>query len=258
MKIQPETTDPDVYRLRARSRPFKRKLDEARRALEEAGRVGSVAVAMSYGKDSIAVGALALEVLGPVPVMHQESSYRLPGWEPVQEYFRARTTVHTIPAKRTLEETIAWLHEVGLGYERETTYSSKTANRAKRDLGDAWCETHGINALALGLRAEESKVRKMVMRKRGLVYQLRSGQWRVQPIGWWTVADVWALIFSRELPYPRVYDCESHGYTRENLHNTGWLTTIGARDGRIAWLRHHFPEQYRALVREFPRVQRLS
>lgn len=257
-QIIAETTDPDAYRAHARTKAFARKLDQARRALETAGRAGKVAVSMSYGKDSIAVGALALEVLGPVPIMHLDSAYKLPGWEPVQEHFRARTMVHVIPAKRTLRETIEWLKEVGLGYERETVGATKVTNRAKADAGSAWCAANGIEAMALGLRADESNIRRMVMRKRGLVYQLATGQWRAQPIGWWSVRDVWSLIFSRDLPYPRLYDCESHGYNRETLRNTGWLTTIDAPDGRIAWLRHWFPAEYARLVAEFPRLGQLA
>lgn len=69
---------------------------------------------------------------------------------------------------------------------------------------------------------------------------------------------MWARIAERGLPYHPLYDCESHGMTRETLRNSGWLTTVGAAEGRIAWLRQHFPEQYRALAAEFPQVRRLG
>lgn len=256
-RIIAETTDPDAYRAHARTKAFARKVDQAKRAIEEAATRGRVVVSSSWGKDSIATLSLALDALGEVQVVHMDSAYKLPGWEPVHEHFAARAAVHTIPARRTLQETIEWLRVVGLGYERETQSATTVAHRMKRDAATEWCDAHGYSVQVLGLRADESNIRRMVLRKRGLVYQIASGQWRALPLGWWSVVDVWALIFSRDLPYPRLYDCESHGYNRETLRNTGWLTTIDAPDGRIAWLRAHFPEQYAQLVAEFPRLAQL-
>lgn len=248
-----ETTDPDAYRAHARTAAFRRKVDQAKRSIEEAARVGKVSVSLSLGKDSIAATRLVLDVLGgDTQIIHMDSSYKLPGWEPTRDYFAEHGRLHVIPAKRSLAETIEWLRDVGLCYDRETKHATTVVHRMKRDAASDWCEEHGFSVQILGLRADESNIRRMVLRKRGLVYQLSSGQWRALPLGWWSVVDVWALIFSRDLPYPRLYDCESHGYNRETLRNTGWLTTIDAPDGRIAWLRHWFPEQYAQLVAEFP------
>jgi len=256
-RIIAEKTDPEAYRVYARTRAFARKVDQARSAIREMAAKGPFAVSCSFGKDSIAVASLVLDEVENPHIIHMDSPYKLPGWEPVRDYFAARARLHMIPSKKTLEETIEWLKEVGLGYERETQYAARVTHRAKADAATLWCNANGITGQVLGLRAEESVARRVLLRERGLVYQLVSGQWRACPIGWWTVTDVWALIFSRDLPYPRLYDCESHGYNRETIRNTGWLTTIGAPDGRIAWLRRWFPKQYRRLVKEFPRLKQL-
>lgn len=257
-QIVSATTDPDAYRAHARTKAFARKVDQAKRAIEEAASKGRVAVSLSLGKDSIASTRIALDVLGSdTQIIHMDSSHKLPGWESTRDYFAEHGRLHVIPAKRNLSETIAWLREVGLGYDRETKHATTVVHRMKRDAATEWCDANGYGVQVLGLRADESNIRRMVLRKRGLVYRVESGQWRALPLGWWSVVDVWALIFSRNLPYPRLYDCESHGYNRETLRNTGWLTTIDAPDGRIAWLRAHFPEQYAQLVAEFPRLAQL-
>lgn len=257
-RIVAETTDPDAYRAHARTKAFQRKVDQAHEAIREITAAGTIAVSSSFGKDSIAVASLALDVIESPHIVHLDSSYKLPGWEPVRDYFAQRARVHVIPSKRSLAETIEWLKTVGLGYERETAHATRVTNRAKKDAATLWCDANSISGMLLGLRADESVIRRNLIKKRGLVYQLVGGQWRAHPIGWWSVVDVWALIFSRDLPYPRLYDCESHGYNRETLRNTGWLTTIDAPDGRIAWLRQWFPAEYRAIVAEFPRLAQLA
>lgn len=249
--------DLDAYREWSKTKAFARRVDAARTTLRVAAALGPLIVSTSWGKDSVALADLALDTLGPVPLLHQASAYRLPGWDRVAEHFAARTPVHVIEPKRTLAETIAWLHEIGLGYER-ARHSSRATHRAKRDAADEWCEARGFRVQALGLRIDEGGPRARVLKTRGPIYARAGGATIACPLARWDARDVWARIVSRELPYHPLYDRETHGRTRETLRNTGWLTTIDAPDGRIAWLRAHYPEQYRALVLEFPRVAALA
>lgn len=244
------------YLVHAQLRGHRERVERARDEFRRAAALGPVVVATSWGKDSVALADLALETLGPVPLLHLASSYRLPGWEPVAAHFVARTIVHEVEPRRSLAETIAWLREVGLGYERERPQAAVQA--LKKDPGAEWCLKHGFAVQALGMRAEESKGRRACFRARTPTYQLARGLWVTNPLAWWSTVDVWAYIAARELPYHRLYDLETHGYTREEHRNTGWLTTIDAGRGRLGWLRAHFPEQYRALAREFPQVERFA
>jgi 3'-phosphoadenosine 5'-phosphosulfate sulfotransferase (PAPS reductase)/FAD synthetase len=236
----------------------RRQVDRSRTLLLDASAKGPLVVATSWGKDSVVLTDLAIETLGRVPLFHMASPYRLPGWERVAEHFAARTDVHEIPSHRTLTETIAWLHEVGLGYERSRPNQQRSAD-PKKDTGTRWCHEHGIAIEALGLRAAEAKGRRSLFRARGpIYYSSMRDLWIVCPLAWWSTVDVWAYIAARGLPYHPLYDCETHGLTREQLRNSGWLTTVGAERGRIAWLRAHYPEQYRALRAEFPQVTQVA
>lgn len=249
--------DRDAYLAHAQTRVFRRRVEQAREVLQRAADTGPLAVSVSWGKDSTALAHLSLETLGRVPLLHMSSPYALPGWERVAEYFAARTDVHVLPASRTLREYIEWCKRIGLPHERTATAQSKVVKEIKRDRGAEWAREHGIDVQVLGLRACESVIRKMLLRKRGLLYQLADGQWRAQPLGWWETRDTWAYLYAHEVPYHPLYDCETHGQSRESLRNTGWLSTDGAETGRIAWLRHHYPDQYRLLEAEFPSIRQL-
>jgi 3'-phosphoadenosine 5'-phosphosulfate sulfotransferase (PAPS reductase)/FAD synthetase len=150
-----------------------------------------------------------------------------------------------------------WCERIGLPHERTANVQSRVVQEIKRDRGGEWAREHGYAVQVLGLRASESVIRRMLLRRRGLLYQLSTGDWRAQPLAWWSAQDTWAYLFSREVPYHPLYDHETHGQTRETLRNTGWLSTDGAEQGRIAWLQEHYPAQYRQLAAEFPRIRQL-
>lgn len=202
---------------------------------------------------------IALDTLGPaVTLVHLASSYEIPGGEPVVEHFAARgARIETVPPARTLEETVAWLRVVGLGCDRTSEAAKKTSNRAKGDRGAAWAEEHGVSVQVLGMRGDETLSRRALFAARGPIYQAR-GLWIACPLASWSVVDVWAYTVAHDLPWHPLYDCEALGYTRETLSNTGWLTTHGVADGRIAWLRRHYPGLHARLVDEWPHLKGLA
>jgi len=246
------------YLVHARSAQFGQRVAEARAALRRAVAVGPVAVSTSWGKDSCALADLAIDTLGPVPLVHFASSYELPGSEPVVEHFRARTTVHVEPALRSLDETIAWLREVGLPHERSVSQQACVVGAIKRDRGDEWARAHGIAVSALGLRASESGRRRRALGSLGPLYQRADGGWIAAPLLRWTACDVWTWTVARGLPWLPLYDRETLGQTRESLRNGGWLSTDCAARGRLAWLRAHYRGEWERLVAEWPGLRSLS
>lgn len=235
----------------ARLAAFARLIDQARATIVRAAGRGRVVVSTSWGKDSIVVSDLARSV-GVQDLLHLASAYEL-DTAPIAAWWAERMIVHTLPPTRDLQATMAWLHEVGLGYEREGA-KRRVTHRAKSDRAGAWCHEHGFQVQVLGLRADERGGRAWRLARSGTLYQRGDGLWMCAPLARWRVRDVWAYIAQYDLPYPALYDKETHGYTRETLRNTGWLTTIDADRGRLAWLRWHYPEQWRLLATEFPRA----
>lgn len=247
------------YEVWSQTKAFARHVDSASEILRRGASHGSLIVSLSWGKDSIAMGALALEVIGRVPMLHLASPYALPGYDETREWFEARTDVHVVPASRSLAEYVAWCKNVGLPHERTRSAHAAVVKNIKRDRSAEWVAEHGFAVVCLGMRIAEKGPRAAMLRARGPVYQLVDGTWRCNPLTYWTNDDVWAFIASRGLPYNhRLYDAETHGLTRETIRNTGWLSTDGAERGRCAWLRQHFPEQWQMLVDEFPQVRIMS
>lgn len=245
----------DQYEVWAQLSTFRRRVERARAVLRDAASKGRLGVFTSWGKDSIVCAGLAIEALGRVPLLHLASTYELPGNDETIDWFRARADVVTVPPSRSLDDTIEWLQEIGLNHERR----ADPGKAAKIDRGRATAAEHGIEVQVMGLRTDESKGRNASRSTRGLLYRTRSGLWTCTPIADWHARDVWAFIVSRKIPYNRrVYDAETHGMTRETIRNSGWLTTFGACEGRITWLRQHFPNQYRQLETAFPRIALLT
>lgn len=249
---------PDLraYALQAQLGAHRRKAEQACSTIREAATHGRLVVSMSWGKDSCALGALAIEALAParVQMFHLASPYELPGGERVRAWFGERADVVEVPSGRTLEETIEWLRDVGgLFYERDAQHGA--GKKRKAGAGVEWAaERYAVQAM--GLRADESKGRRAGFRARGTTYQLQRGLWVTCPLAWWSALDVWAYLVSRGVPWHPLYDAETHGMRREELRNAGWLTVRD--EARVAWLRVHYPEQYQALEQAFPQVRRLT
>lgn len=239
------------YEVWAKTDAFRRRVDRARWWTEVAARTGPMVWSVSWGKDSIAMLDLAIETLGRVPAMNLASPYALPGFEHVRDHFAARCDLTVVPSAKTLTEYIDWCRQVGLPHERERSAQKGVVRKIKTDRAREWISAKGYQVQGLGMRIDEGGPRAKWLKARGPVYQVNDGTWRACPLASWSSSDVWAYLVSRGLPWPRLYDCETHGFTRETLRNTGWLSTDDAHNGRLAWLRAHFREEYQRLLSEF-------
>ena len=241
----------------AQTAPFRRHVQFALDEVAKALAIGKTLVSTSWGKDSVALCDITLRVNQSVPLVHLQSPYELPGGEHVVEHFRERgAPIVTLQTRKSLDDYVAWLQQYGLGYERESR--AKVGRARKAGELSEWASTSGHIVQILGMRADESAVRRRVFRSKGTTYQRADGGFISNPLAWWTVRDIWAYLVSRDLPWHRLYDCETHGMTRDRLRNCGWLTVAGdVTDWRIPWLRANFPEQYAELAANFPRVELL-
>lgn len=92
----------------------------------------------------------------------------------------------------------------------------------------------GFSGTVLGLRKTEASYRRIHLARRGAVFQAADGLWRCNPLASWTIADVWAYIASRDLPYSPVYDRLSEiGVPRDDQRvgplplTNGWVLKRG-------------------------------
>jgi 3'-phosphoadenosine 5'-phosphosulfate sulfotransferase (PAPS reductase)/FAD synthetase len=246
---------PDLrqYEVWAQTSAHRARLDRARARIEAAAKLGPVVVLSSWGKDSQAMVEMAIDVLGSATqVRHLASAYRLPGWDAVEAHYAIRCRVQVVPDRRSVEDVIAWLRQVGLPHERTSKGKVKAGTKVKTARGIESAVDGEVHLM--GMRIDEGGPRAISLRKRGHTYAAR-GHYVCCPLVDWTSQDVWAVIASRGLPYLPLYDCETHGQTRETLRNTGWLTLAGWDNGRVAWLAAHYPDLYKRLRTEFPQLE---
>jgi 3'-phosphoadenosine 5'-phosphosulfate sulfotransferase (PAPS reductase)/FAD synthetase len=102
----------------------------------------------------------------------------------------------------------------------------------------------------LGLRAEESRARKMNILKRGELYQLKSGEWRCYPLGRWTAEDVFAYLTEQEVEINPCYFYNRFRQPEDIRLCYALPTPTGIRYGDMQHLRHYYPQQFQRLREE--------
>ena len=118
---------------------------------------------------------------------------------------------------------------------------------------DKWISEQGYDMVFLGLRAEESNARRITLRKGGLMYRTKAGVWHVSPIGWWTVRDVWAYIYSRDIDYNKAYDkLGQMGVSREEQRIGPLAVDRVLGFGQMVILKRGWPDLYRRFAEKYP------
>lgn len=233
------------WKLRARSDEYRHRLDAARRSIQRALNTGrKFYVSFSGGKDSSVMLRLILDFMPNIPVMHIKSGYALPDTEQYLKLIKGKWKINLVELHVPVDY-LELCREFGLPHLRSKTVQKSVVKLLKKDTASEWAKTQGFEGLFWGLRAEESKGRKMLCKccPNGVID--KNDVLRVAPLAAWTAQDVWSYIFSEDMEYNHFYDRENCGYTRETLRNTGWLSTDGETRGQIEWLRRNYPEQFR-------------
>lgn len=212
--------------------------------------------ACSWGKDSGMVVYLLSQVAPDVPVVWLRDDDPIPDtlrfrdrclreWQ-VRNYVE----VPKVPLATIIEE----FHRIGLtDIDRTKNDQAKLVTLIKKHPLGEWAEGQGFDGLFWGLRADESRARRMLFRTKSPLYRLQSGEWRCAPIAFWTGTELWHIIDFLGLPYNALYD-KTMFEPREMIRNGGWLSTDGAWHGRVVWLKHYYPDLYQRLAAEFPEV----
>lgn len=133
----------------------------------------------------------------------------------------------------------------------------RRTGRAMMDL-DAltrWARAEGYDGCARGLRAEESRGRRMHAVTRHPVRQWDVGFWETDPLLWWTAEDIWAYHAMHRLPYAATYDRED-GTPRSRRRVGSMWGLVGAELGRLAELKRWDRPAFQRLVEAMPEATR--
>lgn len=240
---------------RARVATAKARLRETL-ALHPGARLG-----WSAGKDSTALAALCHETGLSIPAFGEKDDLDYPA---EVEYLRVLGARFGLPVeiltpdvsllqflKDARVSLVNDLHGQTAELSREHFYGLLKRHRKES----------GYDAVILGLRAGESRARKMNRRSHGWTPTRESdGLTIASPLADWEDIDVHAYLASRDVPLMPLYLCVDVGMDALRIRKSwfvagGFAASIG---GHYAWLRRWWPDLWERIADLDPEVRRLS
>lgn len=253
----------EYYLLYSDSWTFKKKVERSMQLLEQARETGGKwGVSYSGGKDSTVVLDLAYQVFGNrLSVVHQTyGKETAPGnvemFEWAKETYPIEFIEHEAPGElEAMRKVGHFFLEPQTKEEKDAVkwwweQSFRSINKKVKELG--W------NGHILGLRAEESRNRKMTIGKNGTLFFNQShGLHECLPLATWSGRDVWAYIVSRDLKYNPIYDAAQSVEERDRLRNeiVFLAGSTSILRGQFAFWRKTYPDWLNELEKEFPEIR---
>lgn len=244
-------------RIHARSPAFRRRVDRALRLISEHVEAGHViGVSFSGGKDSTVLLDLVRRVVPDVPAAFFDCSCELRQTYDIVRHYGIDVIETEISLIDLCKAGGYWGYrdeEVDIDLDIDFSYWL-IDEPAKH-----FAESYGLDTIALGLRAGESKARRLNAVSRGELYMTKVGRWHLCPLAYWSDADVWAYIADRGLAYNAAYDCMAElGIPRQEWRISSLLGADAATHGRFARLRQIDPNAYNRLASVFPMIARYT
>ena len=118
--------------------------------------------------------------------------------------------------------------------------------------GDRWSKLEKISetdGYFIGLRAQESAVRRIALKRFGPVHKKADGLWRIAPLAWWSTDDVAAYTIQHDLPMLDAYKAD--GFEQRTSARVPRATV---RSEALHSLKTRDPQRFAALCREYPEV----
>jgi phosphoadenosine phosphosulfate reductase len=107
----------------------------------------------------------------------------------------------------------------------------------------------------LGLRKEESSIRKFTLGRAALYYQSSLGHWHCSPLANWGWRDVWGYIGGRGLAYNPVYDRLGELGVSLDQMRVGPLTAwMVYQYGALTLIKRGWPELFNRFIAKYPEV----
>ena len=230
----------DIAALHARTVMFQNKVDNARKIIRSAFAIDGIRayVSLSGGKDSTVVYDLVRQYLPSIPAVWSDDEWWLP--ETIMYIDRLRGSGLDVRQIRTTVIHTDWF-EIAGDYDGIPGYAKQ----------QDW------NLVFLGLREEESNVRRMHLRTLGPLFNSRSDRfWHCNPIYNWTWRDIWAYIVSTGIDYNRAYDrLEEIGVEPEYQRIGPFAVDKVLGYGQLVILKKGWPDMYNKFCQAHPEAR---
>jgi 3'-phosphoadenosine 5'-phosphosulfate sulfotransferase (PAPS reductase)/FAD synthetase len=248
-----------VAATNAKTSRYKFRRDRAIAAVEQFASVHPCAiVSWSGGKDSTCVAHMVRVLVGiNGPVMSIRDDVDYPDTVPYMERLATAWQIdvdYVTPPFSVKEWVRDHINDAASDFHSNTSF---LATASFYDLVKKYAAERGLPGTYLGLRADESKGRRMNRAMRGLSYLKRDGEAICQPIADWQGIDVFSYLWEHGIEVlPRYRACADRDPTR--IREDGWLVGIHALEGEMCYLRRYYPSLYREMCAICPTARRYT
>lgn len=219
--------DTERARVWAKMPQYKKRISQANKIISASLETCKTPyVSCSFGKDSAVMLHLVLQHQPNIPV----------------KFLRWRGETENIDCFDAVIDE--WLIRCNINLEQiELSRDSLSDNRSQR-----WSILHqGCDLIFIGLRAQESKQRRISLRRHGASHILKSGIVRSCPIAWWETHDVAAYVAEHKLPMLNTYELSIDGRTSARVPRENY----NIRENFYDEMREINPDGLRALQQLF-------
>ncbi len=242
------SADVTKWRLWSLRREHRQAVDGAKKILETALALPCRFVASwSGGKDSTAMTHLIRALAPETQVMVQFDDCDWPEKEPYINRIAERfgwEYVRVQPDFSVFEAAVKY----GLGTEHICAQAHPLTRDAFIAPLEAKRKELGCEGVYLGLRAQESRARRMNAYTRGPLYQKQDGTHVCLPLVRWSALDVFAYLVGNEIEINPCY-LNNKFCAPEEVRISWALPTPGTHMESREHIRHYYPEQFRKLRR---------
>lgn len=210
-------------------------------------------VAFSGGKDSWVMLHMLLQYKPDIPVMFANSGNEYPDTIDFIDYIEKLYNLNLYEIETSMSMTEIY-EKVGAYQfkESDVTWAAREPKRILIYEPANEMKKMGHNAVFMGLRAEESKGRKINYKKNGLEYLCQyDGITHINPLSNWTIDDIWAYIVQNDIPYNRIYD-KPWKNGRRDIRVATYSGRTSITEGRWLFIKMFYPELWNEFIKKFP------
>ncbi len=207
-------------------------------------------LSFSGGKDSTVMLHMLLKHKSNIPVIYWDADASYPDTEQFIKKVVIEWDLNFI--RRKTESMFSVFHKYGVNHPQ---IENKTMIATVYEPIKKLIEDYGFDGVFVGLRAQESKGRRKLIKSRGQLFYNKSQKvMECLPVAQFTVEDIWAYITANDLKYNSIYDRTSM-LSRNELRVSYWCGESCREMGRWVWLKKEYPELYNKFTSEFPEVR---
>ncbi len=211
-------------------------------------------VSYSTGKDSLTLLMLCKKIKEDISIMFHDSGLELPeSYLIIQKLLQEGYKIDVVKSPIDILENFQKHNtfEIG-GYD-----SDKAFNEAMKKPIIKYQEENKKDIAIIGIRALESKIRRMMIGKYGNLFFAKT--WNIYhffPLAYWTVFDIFAYITSNDL-----LDLLHPAYSKTNFDEIEKIRISWYCDptvlthGNITWLKYYYPELFNKLCKISPEIK---